>query len=146
MLVIDKGEILLIKRNKKLKDFPGWYMLPGGKQEFSETPLQAAVREVFEETGLKVENPKLRVVATHYHGYKDRVYLVYIFEAGDFFGKLKRSKEGRPVWMKIEDALRNPKLYPDLKRHVRLVLDSEGDGVIFTYHRFNNKLEIVEVE
>ena len=31
-------------------------MLPGGKQEKDETPAQTAIRETFEETGIKTVN------------------------------------------------------------------------------------------
>jgi 8-oxo-dGTP diphosphatase len=43
-------EILLIKR----RDVPIW-VLPGGGIEHGETPEQAVIREVFEETGYKVK-------------------------------------------------------------------------------------------
>lgn len=135
---------LFIQRSEKLKDFPGWYMLPGGKHEHDETPLQAAIRETFEETGIKATNPVLKVVATHFHDYKPKVYLVYIFSASDFSGDLVESDEGKPMWLPIKEVLESPKLYPDLKRHIQLVRDSSESGVIFTYHRFNSKLEIIE--
>jgi ADP-ribose pyrophosphatase YjhB (NUDIX family) len=48
--VIDNGKVLLVKR----EDFPAW-CLPGGGIEASETLAQAVLREVEEETGLKVE-------------------------------------------------------------------------------------------
>ncbi|EKD96005.1 MAG: hypothetical protein ACD_24C00222G0004 [uncultured bacterium] len=70
MLIVKDGKGLFIKRSEKLVNFPGWLMLPGGKQEVDETPQQAAIRETWEETGLKVLNPKLRVVATHNHFYR----------------------------------------------------------------------------
>jgi 8-oxo-dGTP diphosphatase len=50
LIVADDGEILLVHS-------PKWnvgYTIPGGKLEKGETREQAVVREVFEETGLKV--------------------------------------------------------------------------------------------
>jgi ADP-ribose pyrophosphatase YjhB (NUDIX family) len=47
--VIRDAEVLLIQR----KDFQVWG-LPGGEIEAGETPTQAAIREVAEETGLEV--------------------------------------------------------------------------------------------
>ena len=52
--VISSGEILLIKR----EDFEVWG-LPGGSVEPGESVAQAAVREVHEETGLKVKLTRL---------------------------------------------------------------------------------------
>lgn len=144
MQVVKDGKILVIKRRDNAENFPGWLMLPGGKQEVDETPLQTAIRETFEETGIKVVNPKLKVVATHNHFYRNRVYLVYIFVANEFSGELKESNEGKPMWVDLEKALSDEKLYPDLKRHIRLAIEDESDDVIFTYHKFNKDLEIVE--
>ncbi|OGM11326.1 hypothetical protein A2Z22_05060 [Candidatus Woesebacteria bacterium RBG_16_34_12] len=144
MLIVKDGKGLFLKRSEKLENFPGWLMLPGGKQEVDETPLQAAIRETWEETGIKVINPKLKVIATHNHFYRNRVYLVYIFQAVEFLGKLKESDEGNTLWLSLNEALKDPKLYPDLKRYIKLVLEAENDQVIFTYHKFNKDLEIIE--
>ncbi|KKQ41160.1 MAG: hypothetical protein US60_C0046G0011 [Microgenomates group bacterium GW2011_GWC1_37_8] len=144
LLIIKDGKVLFIKRSEDAEFFPGWLMLPGGKQEEYETPQQAAIRETFEETGIKAVNPVLKVVATHNHFYREAVYMVFIFVANDFSGELKESEEGTPIWIPLEEALENPKLYPDLKRHIKLVQESTSDGVIFTYHKFNKNLEIIE--
>jgi 8-oxo-dGTP diphosphatase len=145
-LVIKGGKGLFIKRDESLEDFPGWLMLPGGKQEYDETPQQSAVRETFEETGLKIADPELKVIATHNHYYKNKVYLVYIFTAKEFSGKLIDVEEdkGTPVWIPLDEALGHPKLYPDLKRHIKLIRESENSDVIFTYHKFNKNLEIIK--
>lgn len=53
-VAIFKGEdVLLIKRGKEPRK--GQWSLPGGAQELGETTLQAAHREVLEETGLTVD-------------------------------------------------------------------------------------------
>ena len=49
-VVNDRGQILLLKRS----DGRGWG-LPGGWVDVHESPAQAAVREVWEEAGLRVE-------------------------------------------------------------------------------------------
>lgn len=144
LLIVNDEQILLVKRNEHLNEFPGWYILPGGKQKENETPEETAIRETFEETGVKVNGANLRVIATHYHEYKSKVYLVYIFTADGFDGSLVESKEGTPEWMNTQEALNHPKLYPDLKRHIEIILGSKSDSIVFTYHRFNDKLEIVE--
>jgi 8-oxo-dGTP diphosphatase len=52
-LVVDQGRVLLAHFSVPGLE-PGW-TLPGGGLEFGEDPSAAAVREVFEETGYRIE-------------------------------------------------------------------------------------------
>jgi ADP-ribose pyrophosphatase YjhB (NUDIX family) len=45
-------EVLLVKRGQKLGQ--GLWSLPGGKVELAESVAEAAAREVFEETGIRI--------------------------------------------------------------------------------------------
>ena len=145
MFVLKDGKVLVLKRGEDEADFPGWYMLPGGKQEPNETPLQAAIRETFEETGIKVSHPTLKIIATHNHDYRSKIYLVYIFTATEFSGDIVQSTEGETLWIPLQELLTEPKLYPDLKRHIKMIEDMTETGeVVFTYHKFNQQLEIIE--
>ncbi len=55
-VVFDKeGRVLIDQRlNDELESVNGLWEVPGGKLEFGETPEQGIVREIFEETGYKV--------------------------------------------------------------------------------------------
>jgi len=53
---ITKWQVLLGKRKGPLGT--GMYSVPGGKVDFGETPVQAAIREVKEETGLDITNAR----------------------------------------------------------------------------------------
>ncbi len=46
------GQVLLLQRRKD-QTLPGLWTFPGGKVEHEEQPLQAAVRELQEETGIR---------------------------------------------------------------------------------------------
>jgi 8-oxo-dGTP diphosphatase len=52
-IVIKKGEILLVKRNKEPSK--GEWAIPGGSVELGETLQEAAEREIKEETGIIVK-------------------------------------------------------------------------------------------
>lgn len=50
------SELLFTKRSMELKRQPGDVCFPGGSREGGETPLDTALRETWEETGIPAEN------------------------------------------------------------------------------------------
>ncbi|HAJ32977.1 MAG TPA: NUDIX hydrolase [Candidatus Atribacteria bacterium] len=81
----DSGKILLIKR--KIEPCKGEWALPSGFMETEETPTQAALRELAEETGLKGKYKKLIGVYSNkseIHGY----LVTIIYEAEIVGGEL----------------------------------------------------------
>lgn len=83
----------------------------GGKFEPGETPEECIIREVFEESGLKIE-PKLHGVIIFKDIAKESKNngVVFVFTATKFTGELIKSPEGKLEWIK------DPKLNT-LKRH-----------------------------
>lgn len=78
VLVVAGGEVLLQQDSDPGVPNVRWWVTPGGGIDPGEGPRQAAVRELWEETGLRVE-PEAIVgpVATREvrHGYSDRVLM-----------------------------------------------------------------------
>ena len=59
------GKVLMLFRNRKKNDVnKGKWIGIGGKFEEGESPEECAAREVREETGLTIENAKLRGIVT----------------------------------------------------------------------------------
>eukprot|EP01134_Creolimax_fragrantissima_P004591 CFRG4591T1 len=56
-----KKEVLLTRRPEFMRTFPGMWVLPGGGVDAKETLEDAAIREVFEETGLRISTECLSV-------------------------------------------------------------------------------------
>lgn len=54
-IIVQSGNVLLLKRHPYDRTLPNVYCLPGGKVEESEGELQALVREVYEETGINID-------------------------------------------------------------------------------------------
>lgn len=59
------GKVLLLERPPDARSFPGRWSLVSGKVEEGETPLEAARREVMEETGLSVGEPDATTSPVH---------------------------------------------------------------------------------
>ena len=73
---VKKGNsILMINRAKP--PFMGMWNAVGGHLEENETPMQCAIREIYEEGNIKVDNAKLISISTW--NYDDEIY-VYVSE------------------------------------------------------------------
>jgi 8-oxo-dGTP diphosphatase len=78
----------------------GKYNGLGGKIEPSESPEECVIREVREESGLQISEPKLHGIITFpkFDGKND--WLVFVFTADNFTGRLKQhTKEGKLEWI-----------------------------------------------
>lgn len=55
MVIEDKdGKVLLTKRSRKMRVFPLAWVLPGGHIEPYETLESGVIREIYEETGIRI--------------------------------------------------------------------------------------------
>ncbi|GIJ76897.1 ADP-ribose pyrophosphatase YjhB, NUDIX family [Micromonospora phaseoli] len=63
LLVDRRGRLLMQLRDSHARYHPDVWGLPGGHGEPGETPAQTAVRELYEETGLRVATDGLRAFA-----------------------------------------------------------------------------------
>ncbi len=93
-LLRDGGRILL--QNRTRADWRGW-TLPGGHVEPGESFVDAAVREMREETGLTVLDPRLAGVKQF--PIEGGRYVVFLFRATRYEGALRSSEEGEVAWI-----------------------------------------------
>ena len=62
-LINKKGQLLIQKRSLNKKGEPGkWDLSSAGHIDVDETPEEAAVREIYEELGIKVEEDDLKLI------------------------------------------------------------------------------------
>ena len=93
-LVTDGDRVLLQNR---IKDDWRGYALPGGHVEPGESFVDAVKREMREETGLEIQNPRL--VGVKQFPIEGGRYVVFLFRADEYTGALVSSDEGRMEWV-----------------------------------------------
>ena len=86
--LVREGKVLLIKR--ALAPYQHLWTFPGGRMEPGETVEQCAIREVQEELGITIRNP--RHALTQALG-RDGTYRLAVFVTTDFTGAIKPSHE-----------------------------------------------------
>lgn len=97
------GRTLMLHRNKKEGDvhLGKWNGL-GGKLDPGESPEECVVREIREESGLTLLEPRLRGILTFPAFKPGEDWLVFVYTATRFEGKLGACPEGDLEW--VEDA------------------------------------------
>ena len=111
------NQYLLQDRIKK--DWQG-YTLPGGHIEPGESIVDAVVREMQEETGLTVLDPKLCGVKQF--PIEGGRYIVFLFTATEYTGQLVSSAEGAMHWVN-KDKLHTVNTVNDLGELLQVMLD-----------------------
>ena len=101
MVTDGKGNVLVQDRTDK--NWPG-IVFPGGHVEPGESFVESVIREVWEETGIRVENPKLCGIK-QFQTDNDERYVVVFFKATEFSGELRSSAEGEAMWVPRSEVL-----------------------------------------
>lgn len=83
---------------------PSWPGLcfPGGHVEPGESFVESVIREVWEETGLTIENPILCGTKQFQTKHGER-YVVFFYKANRFTGEIRSSDEGKVFWIPRKD-------------------------------------------
>lgn len=90
----------MVHRIKKSNDMhQGKWNGLGGKFEPGETPEDCAIREIYEESGLRVRNPELKGLLTFPGFANDEDWYAFVFVAHEFEGELIDSPEGVLDWI-----------------------------------------------
>ena len=118
MVYDDAGNILV--QNRRDPSWPG-ICFPGGHIEPGESFVDSVIREVWEETGLTIENPIL-CGTKQFPARNGERYVVFFYKTSRFSGTLKSSDEGEVFWIPraelenyqmVEDFLDMVKVFED---------------------------------
>ena len=102
MCLISDNDKILVQEKKGTK-YEGGLVFPGGHIEPGESLRDSVIREIKEETGLTIYNPKPC-------GFKDWIqedgtrYIVLLYKTNEFDGELKNSEEGKVFWLDRQDV------------------------------------------
>ena len=89
--------VLANKRGDGTPDYQGYWNAPCGYLDFDETTSEAAMREVYEETGLHIQ-PQLRGILTFILP-KWENEITFLYTSNNFEGILKECNEGQLQWI-----------------------------------------------
>ena len=117
MCMISDGRGNVLVQDRRNPDWPG-ITFPGGHEEPEEAFTDSVVREVFEETGLTIEDPIL-CGTKQFQTHQNERYVVFLYKASRFHGELQSSDEGRVFWVPREKLPEYP-LVPDFLDMVRV--------------------------
>lgn len=141
-LIKDNDKVLLL--NRQHDSYKG-YVAPGGHIDFPESPVEGAIREVKEETGLNVRNLKYKGLVEFVEETSKERYMVFHYVTEDFDGELiKESKEGNPCWVKIHE-LDNYPMPVSFKKRLPHLLDENPFELHWFWNREDKEKEDIKI-
>jgi len=99
MVTDENGNVLV--QNRADTSWSG-IVFPGGHVEPGESFVEAVIREVWEETGITVIEPRLCGIK-QFMTLENVRYIVFLFKTERFKGELRSSDEGEAFWIPMVD-------------------------------------------
>ena len=97
--------------------------------ETGETFKESVIREIYEETGLTIQNPRLTGI---YHWMTGDIRNVgFLYKTSEYEGKLISSEEGKVYWISGEQFLKKP-LAPGMEQVWQMMHDENAQECLQT--------------
>jgi len=113
----NEGKVLIVKRSEKTNWCPNFWAIVGGKMEKGELPDESLVREVYEETSIKLNKYKLKKIIK----YNNIIEYLYLGKVDDDFVELN-DEHTDYKWATIEDIKILHNKVPDLLNYIKYVI------------------------
>lgn len=129
-IVIKDNKLLVMHRNKFGKEY---VTLPGGRIERGESHADALARELSEETGVKIDNPRLIYIEHAGEPYGDQFIFLCNYAGGEPALRADSDEEAinklgenlyAPGWLNINDLPDKTFVSTELKRRIIVALQS----------------------
>ena len=125
-----KGNVL-VQNKKGDRTWHGWNF-PGGHVEQGEFVTPSVVREIREETGLTIENPKLCGIKEFQKEQDGKRFIVFLYVASRFSGELRSSAEGDVFWYPLSELKRSKELADGFSEMLPVFTSDEISEVFYT--------------
>ena len=130
MCMLTRADSKVLVQNRRDPNWGG-LTFPGGHVEPGESLVDSVIREMLEETGLTIRNPKL--VGSKSWMQKDGSrYLVLLYTATEYEGELHSSDEGDIAWMTL-DEMRAGKMVEGMELYFRVYLDGDVNEIWYEH-------------
>ena len=131
-MICDAAGNVLVQDKKSSSSWHGWNF-PGGHVEPGEYVTPSVIREMQEETGLTIKNPKLCGIK-EFHREDGTRYIVFLYTANQFSGELKSSDEGEVFWYPLAALRRSDKLIDGFAEMLPVFASDECSEVYYVEH------------
>ena len=108
-MICDGRGNVLVQNKKNHPTWHGWNF-PGGHVEKGEYVTPSVIREMKEETGLTIENPRLCGIKEFHKSKDGKRYIVFLYVADRYSGELRSSAEGDVFWYPLSELYKSDKL------------------------------------
>lgn len=139
MLCDGKGNVL-VQDKKNNPYWQGWNF-PGGHVEPGEYVTPSVIREMQEETGLLIEDPRLCGIKEFHKSRDGKRYIVFLYVAEGFTGELKASREGEVFWYPLSELRNSGKLIDGFEEMLEVFTREDVNEVY--YQRDGEELRTV---
>ena len=130
MVCDGKGNVL-VQNKKGDRTWHGWNF-PGGHVEQGEFVTPSVVREIREETGLTIENPKLCGIKEFQKEQVGKRFIVFLYVASRFSGELRSSAEGDVFWYPLSELKQSKELADGFSEMLPVFTSDEISEVFYT--------------
>ena len=130
-MVCDGKGYVLVQNKKGDRTWHGWNF-PGGHVEQGEFVTPSVIREVREETGLTIENPKLCGIKEFQKEQDGKRFIVFLYAASRFSGELRASDEGDVFWYPLSELKRSKELADGFSEMLPVFTSDEISEVFYT--------------